>query len=124
MSYDIHITRAESWFEDEEPITLAEVEAIWEQLPKGFQIERSDEVSATLPDGGILTVETGNYLIYEDESDPDSRIHIYFMHDVPTFSVRDEKYLLPIIELADLLGAKVQGDEEEVYTKESIMKSM
>lgn len=100
------------------------MEAIWEQLPKGFQIDRSGEVSATLPDGGILTANTRNYLIYEDESDPDSRIHIYFMDHVPTFSVKDEKYLLPIIELAELLGAKVQGDEEEVYTKESIMKSM
>ena len=36
--------------------------------------------------------------------------------------MHDEMKMLPIIELADLLGAKVQGDEDEIYTKEDILK--
>lgn len=122
MSYDIHITRAESYLEDNEPITLAEIEKLLGTLPQGFTIDRTGIVSATTSDGETVVSEVAPYLIYEDEENPDSRVHIYFFdEECPFFSVRDKKYMLPIIELAEKINAKVQGDEEEIYTKESIL---
>lgn len=121
MSYDIHITRAESYMEDENPITLAEIESLLGTLPRGFSIDRSGIVTAKLPQGEELAAEVGPYLIYQDEKDHDSRVHIYFDDRGPWFSVREESHMLPIIELAEMIHAKVQGDEEEIYTKESVL---
>lgn len=121
MAYEIYITRAESWVEDENPITLSEVEKVLEKLPRGFEIDQTGVVTTTTPDGNKLSAKVGPYLIYQNEKDSNSRVHIYFNNGVPSFSVREEKYMLPIIELADALNAKVQGDEEEIYTRESIL---
>ena len=122
MGYNIHITRAESWLDDETPITLEEIEQIWDKLPEGFQIDRSGVVTANMSNGSSLSVKVKPYLIFQNGDDEESRVHIYFDNGAPEFCVHDEMKMLPIIELADLLGAKVQGDEDEIYTKEDILK--
>ena len=123
MSYDIHITRAEFWLDDEDPITLEEIERLVKPLPQGFSIDRTGIVTATGPQGQTLSAEVGPYLVYEDQEDMDSRICIYFDEESgPWFRACGEKYMLPVIELADMLHAKVQGDEDEIYTKEAVLK--
>lgn len=120
MGYEIHITRAEDWLEDDKPITIEEVEEVFDKLPKGFSIDRSGVVTAMTPDGHRISAEVGPYVQYHNEND-DSIVCIYFLSDGPSFKVRDEKQILPILELAEALNAKVQGDELEVYTRESIL---
>lgn len=120
MPYEIYITRAEVYYEDENPITLAEILSLPGPLPKGFSVDKSGIVTSISPQP--LIADVGAYLIYEDENDENSRVHIYFSEkNGPWFSVRKEKYMLPIIELADKLQAKVQGEEGEIYTKQSIL---
>lgn len=120
MGYEIHITRAEDWVEDDNPITIEEVEEIFDKLPKGFSIDRSGVVTAVAPDGHRISAEVGPYVQYHDGND-DSMVCIYFLSGGPSFKVRDEKQILPILELADALNAKIQGDELEIYTRESIL---
>ena len=124
MSYNIHITRADFYFEDHNPITLAEIEYMLEKLPKGFSINRSGRIIAMTPQGEKISVNMGPYLMYEDKLDSGSRVYIYFdKNKCPWFSVTKEEDMIPIIELAEIIHAKVQGDEGEIYTKESILNS-
>lgn len=124
MGYELHITRAESWYEDEDPITFCEVESVLNQFPKAFTIVRDGIVTAVTTNGQTISAEVGPYIICYDGKNEDSRIHIYFENGCsPHFRVRRERALLPIIALADALHAKVQGDEEEIYTVESVLKS-
>ncbi len=117
MGYEFHITRAECWFEDDCPVTMSQIMELPGGLPEGFELSRTDTVTTTTPQGKSLTALVGKYLIYEDSGDPESRVHIYFQPDIaPFFRVSSEEYLRPVILLAGMLGASVQGDDGEVYT--------
>lgn len=123
MGYELHLTRAESWYEDEEPITFCEAEAALHQFSEGFTIDREGIVTAVTPQGQILSADMGPFIVCYDGKNEDSRIHIYFEDGhSPHFQVRRVRALLPVIALADALHAKVQGDEEEIYTMESVLE--
>ena len=123
MSYSLYITRAESWLEDSSPITLSEIESIINPLPFGFYIDRSGIVSAATPNGKTLTAAVGDYLVYDEKDHPENRIHIYFDCGLPPyFRLSHPKQLAPVIDLAEKLGAQVQGEELEIYTKDNIPK--
>ncbi|MDQ0359486.1 hypothetical protein [Breznakia pachnodae] len=121
MSYNIYFTRSDEYFDDSSPITLKEVEELQEKLPRNFYFDYSGIVTTTTPDGKTISAEVGPYLYYLNENDLNSKICIYFYSGCPFFSVRDEKKMLPLLELADLLQAKLQGEELEVYTEDSIL---
>lgn len=123
MGYCLYLTRAEEWFTEENPITFEEVESVLNQLPQGFSIDCTGGVSGVTPQGSTLTSEVGPYVVYFDGQDENSRIHIYFLDGPPEFRIREEQYLLPILELAEALGAKIQGEELEVYTRESVLQA-
>lgn len=117
MGYEFHITRAGSYLEDSCPITLGEILTACDPLPEGFSVDRTGVVTAVTPEGASLAAQVGDYLVYEDRSDPHSRVHIYFDPDcLPFFKVGELQHLRPVILLAQRLGASVQGDEGEVYT--------
>lgn len=122
MGYCFYLTRAREWLFEENPITFEEAAAVLNQLSEGFSIDRKGFVSVTTPQGSTLTSEVGPYVEYFDGQDEKSRIHIYFLDGPPEFRIREEKYLLPILELADALGAEIQGEEFEVYTRESVLQ--
>jgi len=121
MSYEFHITRSDSWLDDDSPVTLSEIETTLCPLPENFTIDRSGFVSTVTPNGKTLTAAVGDYLIYDNPGEPDSRVHIYFRPGFPPFfSIASPEHLLPIIDLAEKLGVKVQGDELEIYSREDI----
>ena len=125
MSYDIHLRRSKIRSENDKPITLSEIENLLGTLPPGFSIDRSGVVTTKTPQNETLSIEIGEYLIHENPDDDESdQVCIYFTPRSPRFSVSDEKSMLPIIELADKMNFIVQGDEGEIYTKESVMKSI
>lgn len=109
MSYEFHITRADSYLEDSCPVTLDEILSTCERLPEGFFVDRT--VTAVYSSG------KAECLVYKSNSAEDKAVHIYFVPGCPPFfSTSCEELLPPVIRLAERLGAKVQGDEEEVYT--------
>ena len=125
MSYDIHLRRSKIRSKDDKPITLAEIENSLGTLPPGFSVDRSGVVTIKTLHDETISIEVGEYLIYENPDDDESdQVCIYFTPRSPRFSVSDEKSMLPIIELADKMNFIVQGDEGEIYTKESVMKSI
>ena len=124
MSYDIHLRRSKIRSENGKPITLTEIENLLGTLPPGFSIDRSGVVTTKTPQNETLNIEIGACLIYENPNDESDQVCIYFAPRSPRFSVSNEKSMLPIIELADKMNFIVQGDEGEIYTKESVMKSI
>ena len=118
MSYCLHITREDDWMEDEHPVTLEEVEEVLPLLPKGFDIDRSGVVQAELPDGRVLVAEVGPYVTYRNEEGI-IKACIYFDSGAPEFKAVMDQDMLPMIELAAALNARVQGDDMEFYTKDS-----
>jgi hypothetical protein len=124
MSYDIHLRRSKIRSKDDKPITLTEIENSLGTLPPGFSVDRSEVVTIKTPQDETISIEVGEYLIYENPDDESDQVCIYFTPRSPRFSVSDERSMLPIIELADKMNFIVQGDEGEIYTKESVMKGI
>ncbi len=127
MSYELHITRAdEPWFMQEEGfITLEEVEALPE-LPEGFSFDRSGVVESKPIDenGTKLVANVGTFLVYRYGDGEEDKVHIYFDSDRdPYFNARavsgvQDKAIPALTELAHMLGAKLQGDDGELYDTE------
>lgn len=111
MAYELHITRAEFWASDDEPVTFDEVCALGE-LPCGLTAERDCVVTTKTP-FGEMSARLGDCIVYTKESG--DKLYLRFNDDVPTFGIKEESDTLPFIELAKCLGAKVQGDEGEFY---------
>ena len=121
MSYSLYLVRSGDWMEETAPITLDKVEPLLKKLPQGFRISRSRSVKTTLPDGSVLSVGTeGGYVEYFDDIHADSRVRIFFSSGCPKFTIMDERQLLPIFDLVDALGARIQGEDMEFYTWEEL----
>ncbi|MBY0010977.1 hypothetical protein [Paenibacillus typhae] len=109
MSYDVHITRAERWTESgSNPISLEEAKAYFADQE---DFEYSSGLSVQGPFGTLaIDGDFFNWLAGEDEQIPfkhkDGRI---------TVAGADDFVIEKMIEIAAGLGAKVQGDEGEVY---------
>ncbi len=114
MAYAFHITRAEFWADDPQPVTFDEMSQAIRDLP-GFSVDPEGRVQTVNPGTGqVLTAQLGKCIVYCDS------VRIVFLAGAPTFTVRDTAELLPFIALAERLDAQVQGDEGEVYTRDDI----
>ena len=114
MAYAFHITRADFWAEDTAPVTYDEAVQAIRDLPD-FSADPTGTVQTVNPRSGqVLTMSLGKCIVYRD------MVRICFQAGTPTFAVRDTAELLPFLELAERLGAQVQGDEGEVYTRDDI----
>ena len=127
MGYDIHITKSKYWFEEDEGfVTLDEIIAVWDKLDEGFSIDRSGKVySNPLSDGSMLAAEVDDVIVSRFGDGENDKVHIYFGEDcAPTFRgscfAHNTEKLIPIIRLAELVGAVVQGDEGEIYDEEHL----
>lgn len=119
MSYDIHITRGVDWGEEENPVTLEEVRNIMHVLPQNFRIEESDTISIKTPSGQNMTMKVGPYLEYTGEND-DKTCVIFTKGTSPSFRYQSDRQLLAMCSVAKAVGAKLMGDEGEVYDREQI----
>ena len=114
MAYGFHITRGEFWAEDPAPVTFDEAVQAIRDLPD-FSVDPEGKVQTVNPRSGqTLTMMLGKCIVYRDT------VRIAFNAGAPAFAVRDTAELPPFLELAERLGAQVQGDEGEVYTKDDI----
>lgn len=119
MSYDIHITRGNDWGEEENPVTLDEVRNIMHRLSDKFRIEESGIISIENPNGQNLTMKLGPYLEYTGEND-DKTCVIFTKGTSPSFRYQSDRQLLAMCFVAKAVGAKLMGDEGEVYDREQI----
>lgn len=114
MAYAFHITRADAWADDTAPVTYDEAVQAIRDLPD-FTVEHGQTLRTLNPrTGETMTAVVGECIKYR------GTVRILFQSGAPFFRVRDTAELLPFLELAERLGARVQGDEGEIYTKDNI----
>ena len=100
MGYELHITRADNWAENQDDDIGAEE---WLRL-----IEMDEELSLNTDNGPYFAMWSGHSRYGEPWFDwSDGNIHAKY----------PDKFMLgKMLEIADKLGAKVQGDDGETYT--------
>ena len=115
MGYDVHITRREHWADDEQPaIAIGE----WLALVGNSQewdvanvAEVSGEQSALVYENEGLAV----WLAWSGHEESGSKAWFYFRDGNIVVKNPDKEILAKMLELAELLGARVQGEEGEFF---------
>jgi hypothetical protein len=117
MGYDLHITRKNNWFDDDDSRNILLQE--WIQLVSNDSEMRLDNFAeATLPDSETLRLESEGLSVWTKYSgDGVNGNHAWFRYHKGTIVVKnpDEEIIQKMIEIAAKLHAKVQGDEGELY---------
>lgn len=116
MGYDVHITRKEQWFDEEGPtISLDEWKAFVRSDP---EMRLDGFAEAIMGDGSTLRVESEGMAVWTvysgNEKDGNMAWFSFFDGDVRVKNP-DPEILRKMWTIAERLGAKVQGDEGEVY---------
>lgn len=119
MAYDIHITRRQRWSDKEgDEISLPE----WLDLVRTDPELRLDGYEETdLTSGDLIRLEDSSMAVWLKYSKHgvDGRL-AWFCHSSGNVMTKgaDEEVIRKMWELADLLSAKVQGDDGELYGKD------
>lgn len=111
MGYDLHITRRDDWWEEGENISESE----WRSLVESdATLTLVGSVSAATPNGS--TISYNNPLLAEWRHEGSS-IPFDYRSGRVVVKNPDGGILIKMIEIAEILDAKVVGDEGEIYTK-------
>lgn len=116
MGYDLHITRATLWIDsDAAPITLEE----WlEYLDSDPEMRLDGFAEAHLPDGTTLRAESPGLAVWTAWSAHERDGNMaWFDHRRGRIVVKnpDDEIVGKMFAIAERLGARVQGDEGEIY---------
>jgi hypothetical protein len=116
MGYDVHITRKKNWCDQDGPeIPLAE----WTSIVRSDQEMRLDGYAETkLEDGRILRTENEGLTVwtgYSRQGENGNLAWFVFRNGNIVVKNPDSEILQKMWSLAQVLSAKVQGDDDEVY---------
>jgi len=116
MGYDVHITRKRNWFDDEPKITMAEWLAY---LESDATMRLDGYAEATTPNGDTLRYENEGLAVWIGYSrhHPQQQIIAWFDFWKGDIAVKnpDEEIRRKMWLIAQVLDAKVQGDDGEIY---------
>ncbi len=115
MGHDIHITRKENWFDEEGPeITLQE----WADYVKSDPEMRLDGFAEAATPQGTLRIEEAGIAVwtaYSKHGENGNMAWMCWSDGEIVLKSPDTELLVKMYKIAKKLGAKVQGDESEVY---------
>jgi hypothetical protein len=125
MGYDLHITRKESWFDEDDSNNISMAE--WtEYLKVDSEMRLDNFAEATTTNGEYVRVETKGMSVWTKYSkDGLDGNHAWFWPDNGNIVVKnpDIEIRNKMIDIAGQLKAKVQGDDGELYdTKETVIQ--
>lgn len=111
MPYDIHITKNKNWFAPDGGIKLSE----WQKLIKDDPVlEATDKIEGETNNGGKLEFTLKNSLISK-WNNKGKIVWLVFRKGSISISHPNDEIIAKAKEIANKLGAKVQGDELEIY---------
>lgn len=116
--YDVHITRRERWTDEKGPaISLLE----WKSLVAADCDMRLDNFAETeTKDGQKLRTESEGLAVwtkYSKHGKNGNMAWFYWFRGEVTVKNPDREILVKMAQIAERLGAKVQGDDGEIYDK-------
>ncbi|MHC1682209.1 MAG: hypothetical protein AB6733_04585 [Clostridiaceae bacterium] len=110
MSYDLHITKAENWWEsDKRPITKEEILSLVNS-EIGFRLE--NEVEIRNPISGEEIFILGEFIVWEKEG---NELLFDYTEGRITGGAHCNEDIEKLKYIAERLNAKVQGDDGEIY---------
>jgi hypothetical protein len=114
MGYDVHITRKQHWSDEEGPaITLQE----WKDYIASDPEMRLDGYAEAKTPTGLLRLESPGLAVWTAHPDAGDGHMAWFSHykDRVTVKNPDDPMTMKMHRIAMTLGAKVEGDEGEIY---------
>ncbi len=121
MGYDIHITRQENWFDEDEAQNISLNE--WEYLVTNDTEMRLDNFAeATTSNGETIRVESEGLSVWTKYSgDGLNGNHAWFGYSQGSIVVKnpDDEIINKMLDIAVQLNGKVQGDNGEIYERSS-----
>ncbi|MCH5599999.1 hypothetical protein [Niabella ginsengisoli] len=124
MSYDIHITRQESWFDgnDNKRISLDE----WKEfLTNDTEMRLDNFTETTIATGELIRVERDGLSVWTKYSGNGLDGNFaWFDYNNGNIVCKnpDNEIINKMLDIAERLNAKVQGDEGELYEKNADQK--
>jgi hypothetical protein len=115
MGYDIHITRKENWFDEEPKISLDEWRAVVES---DREMRLDGYAEAKVGSGAVLRVTSEGLAVwtaYSGHGANGNMAWFDFRGGDVVVKNPDAEILGKMWELAQKLGARLQGDDCEVY---------
>jgi hypothetical protein len=125
MGYDIHITRQENWYDDDisKQISLTE----WKQYIESDSEMRLDNFAeATLQSGDKIRLENEGLAVWKNYTgDNVHSNHAWFDFRNGNITVKnpDDEIMKKMLNIAEKLEARMQGDEGEIYDLFEINKT-
>lgn len=124
MGYDIHITRKKNWYDEDGPSISVEE---WAEFVNADPEMRLDGYAQTqLPDGQSLRIEREGLSVwvgYSGNDEDGNMAWFLFSNDGVVVKNPDEEILKKMVSIADVLGAKVQGDDGELYGMDGVIRT-
>jgi hypothetical protein len=116
MGYDVHITRKKDWFDREQPgISFEE----WSSYVDSDPSMRLDGVArVTTPGGDVIEMKSPGLAVWTAYSgDAEGRTAWFNLSRSGNVTVKnpDPEILGKMWQVAQVMGAKVQGDDGEIY---------
>jgi hypothetical protein len=121
MGYDLHVTRRENWFDEEDSLKIS--------LDKWIQILKEDSemrldgfAEAMLSEGNIFRTESDGLAVWLKYSGNGiDGNYAWFSYSDGNIVCKnpDDEIIIKMLEISERLNAKVQGDECEIYTRSS-----
>lgn len=115
MGYDIHITRKTNWFEEEPKIGRDEWQAV---VASDDEMRLDGYAEARVGSGVVLRVESEGLAVwtaYSGHAANGNMAWFDFRGGNVVVKNPDAEILGKMCEIADKLGARVQGDDGELY---------
>lgn len=123
MGYELHITRQENWFDEDaqREITMKE----WtDYVSLDLEMRLDNYAEIELPDRKVLRTEEEGISVWEKYSrNGENQNFAWFYYSSGNICVKnsDQEIINKMVDIAGALGAKVQGDECELYKKEDYL---
>ena len=110
MGYELHITRKANWFDDGPDIPEAEWHTYVRADP---EMTMSGLAEVALPDGGMLRYENSGLAEWRNAGK--EKVWFDYRNGRVVVKSPDEEIIGKMVSIAIALGAKVQGDDGEIY---------
>ena len=121
MGYDVHITRCEHWSDEHGPkIDLSEWLDYVETDP---EMRLDGYAEADLGDGQVLRTEDKSLAVwrsYSGHQEDGNKAWMYLFDGTVDVKNPDEEIRAKMCRIAVELGARVQGDDGELYTEDNL----
>lgn len=118
MGYDVHITRKENWFDDGADISVSEWESYIDSDP---EMRLDSMAESEIADGEVIRMEANGlavWIAYSKHGENGNMAWFDYRSGNVVVKNPDDEILNKMISISKYLGAKVQGDEGEIYPLE------